>query len=53
MLKIKVESHFYTAEEAFARFQEVSELYGHLAPVHLYFFKGDFEITYSYYDTSD
>lgn len=36
-----------TFEEAFIRFQEVSELFGHLNPVKLYYYKGDFILTYT------
>ena len=36
----------YTFEEAFERYQELCELYGHVAPVQLYSYKGRIEIFY-------
>lgn len=36
-----------TFEEAFARFEIVSELYSHLDPVKLYYHKGEFILTYT------
>lgn len=40
------ESNFYTPEEAFARFQEVSEQYGHLDTVSLIYLKGSYDLFY-------
>ena len=45
-MRVKSESGFFTFEEAFSRFQELSELYSHIAPVLLHYFKGNFLITY-------
>lgn len=39
-----------TFEDAFIRFQEVSELFGHLDSVKLYYYKGDFILTYTKYE---
>lgn len=36
-----------TFEDSTKRFVELSESYGHLDPVKLYYFKGDFILTYS------
>lgn len=45
-LQAHSESSFFTFEEAFSRYQELCELYSHVAPVHLYYSKGNFLITY-------
>lgn len=40
------ETDFYTPEEAFKRFQEVSEQYSHIDFVKLICYKGRYEIFY-------
>lgn len=40
-------------DEALARFLELSELYGHLDPVTLHFYKGGFDLTYTTYEKTD
>ena len=41
-----ISEDFFTFEDAFDRYQELSELYGHISPIHLYFYKGNILITY-------
>lgn len=42
-----------TFEEAFERFQEASEQFGHIDPVKLYYHKGSFILTYSKEDENN
>lgn len=49
MLKHNVEFP-YTFEEAFDRYKELAELYGHLGPVSLYFRSGEFTLTFHTYE---
>lgn len=41
-----ISEEFFTFEDAFERYQDLSELYGHVSPIHLYYFKGRITITY-------
>lgn len=49
MLEKHVEFPF-TFDEAFERYEELAELYGHLGPVSLYFNNGEFTLTHYTYD---
>lgn len=40
----------YTFEEAFDRYKELAELYGHLGPVSLYFRSGEFTLSFYTYE---
>ena len=42
-----------TFEEAFERFQEASEQFGHIDPVKIYYYKGNFILTYTKYENND
>ena len=55
---VPIEIHYslecpFTFEEAFEKFKEYAELYGHLAPVSLYYDKGGFTLTHTEYEQKD